>query len=76
MPGMPAPSSSAIRMLRATAWVVLFAGWMAPMGVAGLADRGVPGSGTPFRWIAGAWLVLALMYAVVIAVRVRRGLMR
>lgn len=76
MPVMPAPSSSAIRMLRATAWVVLFGGWLAPLGLAGLADRAVPGSGSPFRWIAGVWLVLALMYAVVIATRVRRGLMR
>lgn len=64
-----------LRMLRTAAWVVVFAGWMGPMGLAEFADRGVPGSGTPFRWIAGVWLVLALLYAVVIAVRVRRGLM-
>ncbi|HEY0994554.1 MAG TPA: hypothetical protein VGD77_01060 [Gemmatimonadaceae bacterium] len=62
-------------MLRTAAWVVLFGGWMVPMGLATFADRGVPGSGSPFRWIAGVWLVLALVYAVVVAVRVRRELM-
>lgn len=76
MPRMPNSSSSGLRMLRTIAGVVVFAGWVGPMGLATLADRAVPGSGSPFRWIAGAWLALALVYAVVIAVRVRRGLMQ
>lgn len=73
---MAIPSSSVMRWLRSLSWIVLFVGWMIPLGLAALADRSVPGSGGPFRWIAGVWLVLALFYAVVVAVRARRGLVR
>ena len=71
---MATPSSSAVRFVRNLAWLILGLGWIVPLAATRGAAKGAPGTVNLFRWIAGLWLVMALFYAVVLAVRVRRGL--
>lgn len=71
---MPTPDSPFVRGARRAAWLTLGLGWLLPLGAAEIGERaGFPGL-SAFRWIAGTWLFLALVYAVVHALRVRRGL--
>lgn len=64
--------------IRKVARVVIFGGWMVPV----LLARVVPAAASPelrdaarmFNVIGGAWAFLAVLYAAVLAVRLRRGI--
>lgn len=67
-----------IRKIRTLAHVTLFAGWMLPIGLARLAtaqlaDAGA-GAARLFEVVAGAWAFVAVMYGLVLAMRLRRGI--
>lgn len=65
--------------VRVVAAVVLYGGWLLPFVLGRLArsrDPGPAGEAVAggLAWIAGGWLVVALAYALVQALRIRRGL--
>lgn len=65
--------------IQAVARVLVFAGWMLPMLLAELVpDRvaaGNPDTVRMFRVVGGGWAFLAVTYGVVLALRLRRGMM-
>lgn len=67
-----------IRKIRTLAHLILFAGWMLPIGLARLVAARLPeagaGAARPFEVVAGAWAFVAVMYGLVLAMRIRRGI--
>lgn len=65
--------------MRSIANTILFAGWMLPAVLARLVpsrlggEAGVRAAGM-FNVVAGGWAFLALVYGIVIATRMRRGI--
>ena len=66
------------RKIRTLAHLTLFAGWMLPIGLARLATVRLPEAGVGvarlLEMVAGAWAFVALMYGLVLAMRLRRGI--
>jgi len=65
--------------LRRVANVLVFGGWMLPallarLVPARLGPEGGADAGRPFMVIAGVWAFLAVVYGVVLAARMRRGI--
>lgn len=67
-----------IRKIRTLAHLTLFAGWMLPIGLARLAVARLPETGAGaarlLEIVAGAWAFVAVMYGLVLAMRLRRGI--
>ena len=67
-----------IRKIRTLAHLTLFAGWMLPVALARLANARLPETGAGaarlFEIVAGAWAFVAVMYGLVLAMRIRRGI--
>lgn len=67
-----------IHKIRTLAHLILFAGWMLPIGLARLVSARLPGAGAGaarlFEIVGGAWAFVAVMYGLVVATRLRRGI--
>ena len=65
--------------IRAVARAFVFGGWMLPMLLAELVPEHVaaraPETVRMFRVVGGGWAFLAVSYGVVLALRMRRGMM-
>lgn len=67
-----------IRKIRTLAHLTLFAGWMLPIGLARLVSARLPDAGTGaarlFEIVGGVWAFVAVLYGLVVAMRLRRGI--
>lgn len=65
--------------IRAVARALVFGGWMVPMLLAELVPDQVearaPDTVRMFRMVGGGWAFLAVTYGLVLALRLRRGMM-